>query len=329
DRFRAHGNRTAQRTWDWGYIARAAQTDDSPGVLIGSSVKPGTIFTDWWTGTNWYDQQDGELAGKVASDVLFAIDPETGRERWTRREGLVINPTITVGEDAEGNAIVYFVESRNPAVTRGDARRLQSDALWQGLRLVGVNAETGREVLDKAIEPMPGTAAFYLVYSQGKLLLSSSSGNQFALYVLEADDATPVWDTQFAWQANHHGKHLARPAVVGNLVFLRPRVMDLDTGSMYDLDFPDGHQCGTYTLTTNALFARAGDTMMWSVNESQVSRWNRHRPDCWISTIPAGGMVLSPEGGGGCSCGSWIETSLGWMPKATSEAAGQDDGAGE
>ncbi|MEM9416514.1 MAG: PQQ-binding-like beta-propeller repeat protein, partial [Planctomycetota bacterium] len=33
DRFRAHGNRTAQRTWDWGYIARAAQTDDSPGVL--------------------------------------------------------------------------------------------------------------------------------------------------------------------------------------------------------------------------------------------------------------------------------------------------------
>jgi len=323
ERFRAYGNRTAERAWDWGYVARAGQTDDSAGVLLGSSVKPGTTFVDWWTGTNWYDQQDGELAAKVASDVLFAVDPETGRERWNRREGLVINPTITVGEDADGNAIVYFVESRNPAVVRGETRRLQSGEVWEGLHLVGVNAATGREVLDKPIAPMAGTTAFYLVYSQGKLLLSSSSDNQFALYVMEADDASPVWDTQFNWQANHHGKHLARPAVVGNLVFLRPKVMDLETGSMFDLDFPDGHQCGTYTLTTNALFARAGDTMMWSVNESEISRFNRHRPDCWISTIPAGGMVLSPEGGGGCSCGSWIETSLGWMPKATSEAAGE------
>lgn len=329
ERFRAHGNRTADRTWDWGFVARAGQTDVSAGVLLGSSVSPGAIFTDWWGGANWYDQTDGEMAGKVASDALFAVDPATGRERWARREGLVLNTTVTVGEDADGNAIVYFVESRNPEVVRGDARRLQSEGMWQGLHLVGVDAMTGREVLDKPIQPVAGTTAFYLVYSQGKLLLSSSAGNQFTLVCVEAADASPVWDTQFNWQADHHGKHLARPAVVGNLVFMRPKVMDLETGSQFDLDFPDGHQCGTYTLTTNALFARAGDTMMWSVNDQQISRWNRHRPDCWISTIPAGGMVLSPEGGGGCSCGSWIETSLGWMPRATSEAAGRGGGAGE
>ncbi|XAM01363.1 PQQ-binding-like beta-propeller repeat protein [Phycisphaeraceae bacterium D3-23] len=326
ERFRAAGNRTAERTWDWGYVGRAAQTDASPGVLLGTSVLPGAIFTDWWGGANWYDQQDGEMAAKVASDALFALDPATGRERWNRSEGLVLNTTITVGQDSEGSDIVYFVESRNRAVIGGDTRRLQSDAAWEGLHLVGVDAMTGREVLDKSIEPVAGTTAFYLVYSQGKLLLSSSAGNQFTLVCIEAGDGSLVWDSQFAWQANHHGKHLARPAVVGDLVFMRPKVMDLNTGSQHDLDFPDGHQCGTYTLTTNALFARAGDTMMWSVNDSQISRWNRHRPDCWISTIPAGGMVLSPEGGGGCSCGSWIETSLGWMPKATSESAGQGDG---
>ncbi|MFI4859459.1 MAG: PQQ-binding-like beta-propeller repeat protein [Phycisphaerales bacterium JB063] len=322
-RFRAAGNRTAQRSWDWGYVARAGQGDGTPGVLIGSSVSPGAIFTDWWGGANWYDQHDGEMAAKVASDALFAVDPVTGEERWSRSAGLVLNTTITVGEDAAGNPIVYFVESRSPETVQGETRRLQSDALWQGLHLVGVDALTGREVLSKPITPMAGTTAFYLIFSQGKLILSSSAGNQFALYCMEADDASRVWDTQFAWQADHHGKHLARPAVVGDLVFMRPRVLDLQTGSQHDLDFPDGHQCGTYTLTTNALFARAGDTMMWSVNEAQISRWDRHRPDCWISTIPAGGMVLSPEGGGGCSCGSWIETSLGWMPRATSEQAGR------
>ncbi|MFT4559734.1 MAG: hypothetical protein ACI92S_005127, partial [Planctomycetaceae bacterium] len=28
------------------------------------------------------------------------------------------------------------------------------------------------------------------------------------------------------------------------------------------------------------------------------------------------GMLLAPEGGGGCSCGSWMETSIGFMPTA-------------
>jgi len=26
-------------------------------------------------------------------------------------------------------------------------------------------------------------------------------------------------------------------------------------------------------------------------------------------------MVLIPEGGAGCSCGNWLETSLGFAPK--------------
>ncbi len=322
-RFRAAGNRDAERAWDWGFVARAGQTGDRAGVLLGSSVRPGAIFTDWWGGTNWYDQHDGELAGKVASDALFAVDPETGRELWRRSEGLALNATLSVGENEDGRTVLYFVEARNTEVVRGATRRLQSDALWRDLYLVAVDAFSGRTLYEKPIDPMPGVTAFYLVHSQGKLLLSSSADNEFALYCLEASDGSPVWDTRFAWQADHHGKHLVRPAVVGNLVFMRPKVMDLETGSQFDLDFPDGHQCGTYTLTRNALFARAGDTMMWSVNDEQISRWDRHRPDCWISTIPAGGMVLSPEGGGGCSCGSWIETSLGWMPKATSERAGQ------
>ena len=38
------------------------------------------------------------------------------------------------------------------------------------------------------------------------------------------------------------------------------------------------------------------------------------RPGCWLSTIPANGMLLSPEGGGGCSCGKWMEASIGFMP---------------
>jgi hypothetical protein len=33
-----------------------------------------------------------------------------------------------------------------------------------------------------------------------------------------------------------------------------------------------------------------------------------------ISTIPACGLILSPEAGGGCSCGVWLETSIAFRP---------------
>ena len=90
--------------------------------------------------------------------------------------------------------------------------------------------------------------------------------------------------------------------------------MDARSGEMLHETFPSGHQCGNYACTSNSIFLRAGDLTMWSPAEDVVSKWTRVRPDCWISTVPAGGMLLSPEGGGGCSCGSWIESSMAFRP---------------
>ena len=59
----------------------------------------------------------------------------------------------------------------------------------------------------------------------------------------------------------------------------------------------------------------AGTVTVWDQQDGKSSTWNRLRPDCWLSTIPASGMLLSPEGGGGCSCGTWMETSVGFIPR--------------
>ena len=72
---------------------------------------------------------------------------------------------------------------------------------------------------------------------------------------------------------------------------------------------------GTYVASTGALFLRAGELCVWDRAEGGATRWARLRPDCWISTVPACGMLLSPEGGGGCSCGSWMEASMGFRPR--------------
>ena len=54
---------------------------------------------------------------------------------------------------------------------------------------------------------------------------------------------------------------------------------------------------------------------MWSFTSREGSNFYRLRPDCWLSTIPACGLLLSPEASGGCICGNWLETSIAFAPK--------------
>ena len=108
---------------------------------------------------------------------------------------------------------------------------------------------------------------------------------------------------------------MARPAIVGGEVYVRPRAYDLATGKVLKKSLPGGG-CGTYAATSGAFIFRSGNVTMWNRSNGKVTSWSRLRPDCWLSTIPAGGMLLSPEGGGGCSCGSWLETSIGFIPVA-------------
>jgi len=317
DTWPALGNSKGEREYDFGYVARVGD------LLVGSSVRKGTVFTEWWGGGAWYDDHAGEKAGKVASDAVFVLDAKTGRKRWHYNDALVLNPTICITDDH-----IFFIVATNPEVVRAKTRRLHSDAMWKGLELVALDLKTGRKLYQKPIKPMPGVTAFYMVHAQDKLLISSSANNKFEVHCLGAKTAKLVWDARFPWQADHHGKHLARPAVSGNYVYLRPKVLDLQTGKDFNITFPGGHQCGTYALTTNAWFARAGSMTMWSIDDKQITRWDRLRTDCWLSTVPAGGMLLSPEGGGGCSCGTWMETSLGFMPRVTRERGARDSDDG-
>ena len=81
-----------------------------------------------------------------------------------------------------------------------------------------------------------------------------------------------------------------------------------------------GHEgCATYAAASDALIYRGQSRRigMWNTNTGKVSSWFNLRPSCWLSVIPACGMVLAPEGGAGCSCGEWMQTSLGFIPQKT------------
>ena len=292
--------------YDWSYLAREGE------VVIGSGVKKGTAFTSFWggSGAGWYDAKSGPVTHKVCSENLFALYEKSGQLKWEYSKGVIVNPTITVS-----GGRVYFVENRNPGVKKAADRRVGSRELWTDQYLVALDSESGKKIWEKPIDTANGDVVFYLASGGGKVVLVASGGKKYHTDVFDAATGKAVWKDSFSWGQDHHGGHMARPAIVNGEVYVRPRAYDLATGKVLKKSLPGGG-CGTYAATTGAFIFRSGNVTMWDRSNGKVTSWSRLRPDCWLSTIPAGGMLLSPEGGGGCSCGSWLETSIGFIPVA-------------
>ncbi len=294
-------------SYEWGYLAQVA------GQMIGTAQKAGSAFTSFWgdAGAGWYDARSGPATFKVCSDSLFAMDKETGHCNWTYESGVIINSTITIADDR-----ISFVESRNPNVKQAQARRIGTPELWDDQYLVTLDLKTGDLVWEKPIDTADGTVAFYLAAGEGTLVIDSSTDKKFEVTAFGAADGEQRWTQTFGWMENKgdHGKAISRPAIVGGRVYVRPKILDLASGEMNKLEMPWG-KCGTYAATTNAMVFRTTKITLWNTFSGSASSWERMRPGCWLSTIPASGMLLSPEGGGGCSCGSWMEMSVGFMPR--------------
>jgi outer membrane protein assembly factor BamB len=300
-------NATDKSPLDRGYIA----THD--GQLFGSDVRAGTSWTSYWGGgdAGWYDARSGAVTHPICSDRLFCRDAASGNLVWERRSGVALNSTITISDKT-----MYVVESRNPEVVAADERRVGDPKLWQDLYLVAIDTSTGYQRWEQKLEPMGQQVVFYLAHAAGQLTLVSSSNSSYQVKSFDDKDGKERWKQTTGWPGGKgdHGKAMSRPAIVGDRLFIRPAVLSVKDGSVLPVSMPGGG-CGTYAATAGALFFRASTVTMWDPETAGKSTWPRLRPDCWLSTIPAGGMLLSPEGGGGCSCGSWMETSIGFMPK--------------
>ena len=295
--------------YQWGYVGR------SENVLLGTSVKSDAPWEDYWGGEGWFDKTEGPAVQQVASDRLIARDSVTGKKIWSH-DGLVLNSSITVSEGA-----VYFAECRRDETSNSPERRLGGPEVWEHMYLTALDLNTGKERWSNSLKHITsGSVAFWLTCRDERLITVSSADVKFEVNAFSTLDGKKLWTGHADWGKGKadHGTHLSRPAIVGNRVVVRPAVFDLETGRKLDQEMPVSG-CGTYACTTDALFFRAWsgqEFAVWSPESNEYTRWSRLRPDCWLSSIPACGLLLSPEGGGGCSCGKWLETSLAFIPKS-------------
>lgn len=290
---------------DWGYIARHGR------LLIGSAVRAGAGNRDYFGGAGWYDKPLGPSALKVCSDNLFALEHDTGRIVWTHEDGLIINSTITIGGDR-----LYFVACRAPEIIAAAGRRVEGDSFWQHQFLVALDAHTGTLAWARPLDTFDGRTLFVMAHGSGKLVVVSSAPSEYHVYTFDARTGEDGWQDSFKWPGDNHGRHMSRPAIIDGALVVRPAVFDLADGKRLEVNMPGAFRgCSSYAATSDALIYRDAGVTMWSPQTGKTSTWDRLRPDCWLSTIPACGLLLLPEAGGGCSCGSWMETSIAFTPR--------------
>ncbi len=295
---------------EWGYVGRTGKW------LIGSRVRRGAPFTQYWGGFAWYDKI-GKAQMKVCSRALFAFDASgtSPTPAWVAPGQAIINSTITLGAGR-----VFYLESRNPALKENTTGRF-GDELWTDLDRVCLDAATGKELWRRPADIAPGKIVVYMSWVPGRLVVMSSGDKSYHVYCYDPKTGERRWAAKHAWTRDNHSGHMQHPVLDRKAVYQEPYAYDLATGKRWERGMGRHEGCATYVGVRNALIyrGRGRSIAMWSIPSGKVTNWAYLRPSCWLSTIAGSGMVLSPEGGGGCSCGNWLETSLGFAPKSLQE----------
>ena len=292
---------------NWGYIARSAER------LLGSTTRPGSTYRGFWSGKMWFDGRGGSYGtAQVCSDSLFAYSLEEDEPEiaWRYRDGTILHTTIAVN-----NGRVVFVESRNRELAATESSQIADQKLWSEQFLVALDLDSGKKLWERAIDTEDGTVTFYLQATPEAILITASN-TQYHLYAFSPTDGQPIWQRSNPWPNDHHSGHIQHPVILDRTIYLQPNGYDLLSGEIVTTKVGSRSGCHTYIGARDALIFRGAgrQVAMWDREKETVTAWPRLRPSCWLSLIPANGMLLVPEGGGGCSCGGWMETSIGFAP---------------
>ncbi|MCP4641764.1 MAG: PQQ-binding-like beta-propeller repeat protein [bacterium] len=302
----------------WGYTAVWGD------CLLGSTRRPEAVYANISWAADAY--QWGDFKKMVLSETLFCMDRRTGTVHWTYEGGSIINPSISTDGDR-----VYFVESLSPdAAADPDGLVAMRPLLKGSMRVVALDMTTGAEVWSCSPDLSAFEQVLFTSCARGTLLLSGSRNVGSKLWqILSALDAATgeaKWnqEAETRWHIRGtHGEQTKHAVIVGETVYAEPFAYDLETGVPRDAwTLKNRRGCGTLTASANALFFRDANPGMYDIEEDAYRHLNRvSRTGCWVNIIPAGGLVLVPEGSSGCTCAYPLQTSFAFMPDRTAALA--------
>jgi len=327
---------------EWGYLACVGD------VLLGSASRPDPS----WKIQNKqsWERGYGDFKPVVCSDALFALNRYSGAVLWTYapRSGVLINPAIAADDwlrptpkgpgfvwspyflaGSDDSRRIYFLESDNPETRRIPKGRATVDVLVEkGTTLVALDLKSGKEVWRKPAD-LRGLQHNVYLYCADQTLLVAGSQNvenklRYALFGFDASSGEPLWRTTtppFPGDIGGiHGEQDQHPAIVAGIIYTDSLAYHLRTGEQVPgWQAPKRQGCGTISASAHDIFYRGQNPSRAEIATGQeIKLTSVTRPGCWISIIPAGGLVLLPEASSGCTCAYSIQTSLALSPKQAS-----------
>ncbi len=301
------------RDHDWGYIA------DGGDVLIATAMKQSSAYESFWDKAAWYDGQDDAATAKVCGTAIVAYGKRYGDVRWQRPVDAAVHSTITIAADR-----IYYVEVDDASLQASSSGKLSNDKIWKNTWVVCLDLANGQELWRERVPPQEDAVVVsFGIADDRQFVLQTSSNNQFHFLSLDRETGSQRWARSISWPEDHHGAPMQHAVMMNGNLYVQPHIVDAADGSVIKSGTLGTRRgCATPIGAGNSIIYRGGTgpLTLWSLDRDQPSEFTRLRPSCWLSTIPAQGMLFSPEGGGGCSCGGWMETSIGFTPLITNEA---------
>ncbi|MHC4227710.1 MAG: outer membrane protein assembly factor BamB family protein [Planctomycetota bacterium] len=283
---------------NWGYVACA------DGVLFGS------VLNDEHTTSPRY----GDIRLRNESVLLFALDTNTGKLKWRYKpKHSIRNNTIAI---AGGR--IYLIDRTIALADRittlqpdGKHRPPLQPSEHPGGTLIAMDARTG-EVLWQNDDDVFGTQVavsdkhgvllmYYQAVKHSFFKLPSEIGGRMA--ALDARTGVCLWDKEV--------EHKTRPLINDDVIYAEGGAWALKTGESIPWSFKRSYGCGQIAGSTNMLVFRSATLgYLDMTRDAGTENFGGIRPNCWFNAIPAGGLVLVPDGSSKCACSyqmrSWL-----------------------
>ena len=271
-------------------------------------------------------------AGAGQSDALFAVDIDSGQQRWILDGKKVFHNTIAMGDD-----LVFVVSSdvtdeqrqqalaeRRVAIAQlPEAERKLAEASLANAKVrlvICLNKSNGQVVWQNPLDLTElgdtpaamynnGVLVLFGVYLDGHYWQQFFAG-EFAgrrVTALAGGDGKMLWSQQIGYRV--------RPLIIGDTLHAEPWAFDLKTGEAQQRVHPvtgqqerwqfarPGHHCGAPSASPHTLFFRSWNLGYYDLDgDYGTMHFGGQRPGCWINFLPVGGLAVMAEASTGCMC---------------------------
>lgn len=285
-------------------------------------------------GTLGYDASNLKHTGLAIphqSRYLFAYDKTTGEKAWEIKLDKTVMPTAIVSDDK----CLYFIDRTDEWTYLTMGRRTDYKGFSSTLKAVRLSEGKTAWTRDKLNSKRKA-----LLLNNGVIVASANFSEDVAdmnagLSAFRATDGKTLWsrDTGRFTRARRGGP-VRKVFIVGDTLYT-PRAIDLKTGkeklvckdpltgkpSQFQLS--GQNFCGSTAAGNHILAYRSTGLGFKSLTENSPYYWlHEKRTSCWISLLPAGGILLAPEGSSTCVCSFNYKTSLALIPVERHESWG-------